>query len=51
MRTVALIAALLTPAVAGAQVPQQSGTIDKAKHAYEVLFTKPLRVSMDGRSC
>jgi hypothetical protein len=46
MRTAAILIALLIPAVAGAQAPQPSG-IDKAKHAYEVLFTKPFRVSLE----
>ena len=45
--TLSFAAALLVPAIAGAQVPQQSGFVDKAKHAYEVLFTKPVRVSLE----
>ncbi len=47
MRTVAVITALLIPAVAGAQGAQQSGMVDRGKHAYEVLFTKPVRVSLE----
>lgn len=47
MRTLAFVAALLVPSIAGAQVPQQSGFIDKAKHVYEVLFTRPVRVSLE----
>ena len=50
MRTLAplsFVAALLVPAIASAQVPQQAGFVDKAKHAHEVLFTKPVRVSLE----
>jgi hypothetical protein len=47
MRVLALVIALVVPAVAEAQSPQQSGFMDKAKGAYEVLFTRPLRISLE----
>lgn len=48
MRSAILTAALLIPTIVVAQTPQDDpSAVDKAKHAYEVLFTKPVRLSLD----
>jgi hypothetical protein len=47
-RELILLVMLLTPAILSAQTPpDDSSALDKAKHAYEVLFTKPVRLSLD----
>lgn len=48
MRAAVVIALLLIPAIAHGQPPPDSpGVIEKAKHAYDVLFTKPFRLSLE----
>lgn len=48
MRAFIITTAVLIPAIASAQPPQDApSVVDKAKHAYEVLFTKPVRLSLD----
>jgi hypothetical protein len=48
MRRFIFVAALLFPAIVTAQPPQDDpSAMEKAKHAYEVLFTKPVRLSLD----
>lgn len=48
MRPFIFTAALLIPAIVTAQTPQDDpSALDKAKHAYELLFTKSVRLSLD----
>ena len=48
MRNVIMVlAALLIPAIANGQQQQSSSLLDTAKHAYELLFTKPVRLSLE----
>jgi hypothetical protein len=48
MRPFIFTAALLIPAILTAQTPQDDPSdLDKAKHAYELLFTKSVRLSLD----
>src|SRR5436309_10510729 len=48
MRNLVIMALLLIPAIATGQEPQESsGLVDGAKQAYEVLFTKPVRLSLE----
>jgi len=48
MRQLLFTAVLLMPAMVGAQTPPDDpSAADKAKHAYELLFTKPVRLALD----
>ena len=46
MRLLVLAAALFVPALAAGQDPQESSAAETAKHIYETLFTKPVRLSL-----
>jgi hypothetical protein len=47
MRVFIIATVLLCPAIATAQPPGDPSPVDRAKHLYEVLFTKPVRLSLD----
>jgi hypothetical protein len=47
MRPFVLTAALLIPAIVTAQPPDAPSAVDRAKRVYEVLFTKPVRLSLE----
>jgi hypothetical protein len=47
MRVVVLLTVLLVPVSAWAQAPQSPGFVERAKGAYERLFTKPVRISLE----
>ena len=46
-RIIVIAISLALPGIAAAQDPQAASGLDKAKHVYEKLFTKPVRVALD----